>query len=103
MDDQRAGRPVVAGVDGSASALEAVRWAAREAARRQAPLRLVVAVGWSSTVHRFGDPTGGPDERQILLKQARARLVEAARAAAEVAPGTEPEQEVLDGSPIPRL
>lgn len=32
---------VVAGVDGSASALRAVRWAAHEAVRRGAPLRLV--------------------------------------------------------------
>ena len=45
MDEQRVGRPVVAGVDGSESSLEAVRWAAREAGRRRAPLRVVAAVG----------------------------------------------------------
>jgi len=36
-------RPVVVGVDGSECGLEAVRWAAREAARRGAPLRIVHA------------------------------------------------------------
>lgn len=34
-------KPVIAGVDGSSSALGAVRWAAREAALRKRPLRLV--------------------------------------------------------------
>lgn len=37
--------PVVAGVDGSAGALEAVRWAAREARLRGTRLRLVAACG----------------------------------------------------------
>jgi nucleotide-binding universal stress UspA family protein len=41
------GRPVVTvGVDGSECALRAVRWAAAEAARRGAALRLVTAFGW---------------------------------------------------------
>ena len=39
-------RPVVVGVDGSDSALAAVRWAAVEADRRQAPLRVVTAFSW---------------------------------------------------------
>jgi nucleotide-binding universal stress UspA family protein len=37
---------VVVGVDGSDPALAAVRWAAVEAARRGAQLRLVAAVPW---------------------------------------------------------
>ncbi len=40
MDDRRVGRAVVAGVDGSESELQAVRWAAR----LRAPLRLVAAL-----------------------------------------------------------
>lgn len=37
-------RPVVVGVDGSKSALAAVRWAAREAVIRSAPLRIVTSL-----------------------------------------------------------
>ena len=35
--------PVVVGVDGSEGSMRAVEWAAREAARRDAPLRIVSA------------------------------------------------------------
>ncbi|WP_155056016.1 universal stress protein [Streptomyces blattellae] len=38
--------PVIAGVDGSAESLAAAEWAAREAARRDRPLRLVHAWNW---------------------------------------------------------
>ncbi|MFC0541874.1 universal stress protein [Kutzneria chonburiensis] len=41
MSNHASGPPIVAGVDGSMSALHAVRWAAAEAARRSVPLRLV--------------------------------------------------------------
>jgi nucleotide-binding universal stress UspA family protein len=51
MDDRRVGPAVVAGVDGSEPSLQAVRWAAREAGRRRAPLRLVAAVGWVTAPH----------------------------------------------------
>ncbi|MEU7975957.1 universal stress protein, partial [Micromonospora sp. NPDC049089] len=43
----RSGAPVVVAVDGSTSALEAVRVAAREAATRGRPLRVVHAFIWS--------------------------------------------------------
>ena len=69
--------PVVVGVDGSASALDAVRLAAREAARRERELRIVhafiwplmhVKVGASAAVPKAGcattqsgsSPTPGP-------------------------------------------
>ena len=102
MDEQRVGRPVVAGVDGSESSLQAVRWAAREASRRRAPLRLV-AVGRVNVPHQYDHPRTGPDLRKVLLRQARAYLTEAAQAAVDAVPGQEPEQEVLDGFAIPRL
>ena len=103
MDEERVGRPVVAGVDGSQSSLQAVRWAAREAGRRRAPLRIVAAVGWVDVPHQYDHPRTGPDLRKVLQRQGRAYLTEAARAAVEVAPGQEPEQQVLDGFAIPRL
>ena len=40
-------RTVVVGVDGSAQALRAVRWAVPEARRRQAVLRLITAFAWT--------------------------------------------------------
>ena len=82
MDDRRVGRAVVAGVDGSESSLQAVRWAAGEAGRRRVPLRLVAAVGWVTAPHQYGDPRTGPDLREVLLRQARADLADAAQAAA---------------------
>ncbi|PWU49236.1 universal stress protein UspA [Micromonospora globispora] len=50
----RSGAPVVVGVDGSPSALDAVRVAAREAAARHRPLRVVHAFMWPL----FGTPLG---------------------------------------------
>ncbi|PZM91009.1 MAG: universal stress protein UspA, partial [Actinobacteria bacterium] len=44
--DTSAAAPVVVGVDGSAAGLTAVRMAAREAALRRRPLRLVHALIW---------------------------------------------------------
>jgi nucleotide-binding universal stress UspA family protein len=93
----------VVGVDGSGSALDAVRWAAREAERRQAPLRLVTVVTSAAAIHQFAYSGAGPDPRGPLLRQARTHLADAVRAAVDAAPGTQPEQEVLDGFPIPRL
>jgi len=47
MDGHHPGRAVVVGVDGSADALRAVRWAVPEARRRRAVLRLVTAFPWT--------------------------------------------------------
>jgi nucleotide-binding universal stress UspA family protein len=46
MNGSQTNPTVLVGVDGSDDALRAVRWAAREAARRQLPLRLVHAFPW---------------------------------------------------------
>lgn len=79
--------PVVAGVDGSASALQAVRWAAAEAARRRVRLRLLNATvdpqgGWVG-FEGVGLPQEYFEEQRRL---GREQLGEALHAAHEVAP-----------------
>lgn len=102
MNAQEAGRPVVVGVDGSESALEAVRWAAREADRRRVPLRLVSAFVWT-VGHHLGDPGLGTEYLTVLRQTARYELAVAAAAAADVLPHLAIEQEVVDGLPVPVL
>ena len=102
MNPAQAYRPVVAGVDGSESALEAVRWAAWEAHRRGVPLRLVSAFGWTAG-HHLGDPGLGTDYLAALLQQARNEVAAAAAAAAGVAAELAIEQEVVTGFPVPVL
>jgi nucleotide-binding universal stress UspA family protein len=84
---------VVAGVDGSASALHAVRWAAREAARRHVPLRLVHV---SYLVPE--QPEQLPDDVDVLLDQPRQWLAQAADAAWEVTGPLEITTELVDGT-----
>ena len=103
MDVQQAGRPVTVGVDGSVSSEQAVRWAAREARRRKAPLRVVQAVDPTAPPHRYAVPGYGPDVHEIRIRAARAHLQDAARAAAEEASGVTVEQEILEGFPIAQL
>ncbi|MFI7680148.1 universal stress protein [Actinophytocola sp. NPDC049390] len=64
---------IVVGVDGSASALDAVRWAAMEAGRRRMPLRLVSSYQLSAGVAGVLDP-GVLD---VLREQGRRWLAEA--------------------------
>ena len=60
-------REVVVGVDGTESALSAVRWAAQEAERRQAPLRILHAAPYLS---RRG-PAGTGVERVASRRRLR--------------------------------
>ena len=103
MNVQRAGRPVVVGLDGSDPSTRAVLWAASEAQRRHAPLRLVAAVDPTTPVHQYGDPRFGPDLHRIRERAARAHLAHAARVVAEEAPGVPVEQAALDGFAVARL
>jgi nucleotide-binding universal stress UspA family protein len=103
MSDSMAGPPIVAGVDGSDSALEAARWAADEAARKLVPLRLVSVVHVpiaSSYVGDVGVSLGLMDDLQAeslgVLEETRAALL-AQRPDLNVATA------VLVGPPIPAL
>jgi nucleotide-binding universal stress UspA family protein len=95
----RQGRTVVVGIDGSQSALEAARWAADEAARRNARLRLVYAFGWTTEV-LVGHPGLGEHRREIMLHHARRDLTAAETAVAAHAPGVDVERELVVGYPV---
>ncbi|HEX6343261.1 universal stress protein [Umezawaea sp.] len=89
--------PIVVGVDGSESALDAVRWAAAECARHRVPLRLV---------HGYVLPVGGYPEivltsygvRESMAALARGWLEAGVAAARSTAPDVDVETDsVLDG------
>ncbi|GAA3185785.1 universal stress protein [Blastococcus jejuensis] len=68
-DDEPAGRDVVVGVDGSEVALGAVRWAAREAARRGTGLRIVHAATYLGRKVAAGMPSPElPHARRIAAQ-----------------------------------
>lgn len=76
-------KPIVAGVDGSTSALHAVRWAAREAAQRGAPLRLVHVC--ALVPRGYPDPVVHvSDYADVVVGQGRRWLAEATDAARTV-------------------
>ena len=89
-------REVVVGVDGSECALGAVRWAAREAARRGAPVRVVHAAPYLS---RRG-PTGAPPPE---LARARSITAVAYTVARHSAPEVRTSTEVVPGDPTTSL
>ena len=80
----------------------AVRWAAAEAARREAPLRLVLAFAWPHNALRR---SGGQEQmhRDVLLTAARGQLGVAAAAAVRDEPGLDVQEQLVVGSPIPVL
>ena len=95
-------RTVVVGVDGSDCALQAVRWAAMEAARRNLPLRLVAVHSWPKG-GLVGDPGLGVDPRAVLREVVLGQLRTAAETATGAAPGLAVEQVEVTGYPAPVL
>ena len=90
-----AAKPVVAGTDGSEESLRAGRWAAREAALRGAPLRIVAAVAAPpGMMSRAG---AGEYERvtDIMLGERDQALAAAAQRAAKTASGV-----LIDTDPL---
>ena len=86
-------RPVVVGVDGSATARHAVRWAAARARRDGLPLRLVHAYQLP-----LGAPTGVTQEESVLdtlRRNGRRWLGQARDVAAVVVPGLSVETELV--------
>jgi nucleotide-binding universal stress UspA family protein len=96
------GRPVVVGVDGSAPAERAVRWAARTAVEQGRPLHLVLAYGGV-------DPSLVADAQiwrayqQRLLDRARRDAERAVAVAHGVQPDLEVTEELVEGPAAPAL
>lgn len=80
--------PVVVGVDGSPAGGGALHWAAREAAARGLPLRVLHAAGSADTQ---------------LWAAARAMVAEAVSEARTARPDLEVQGDVVDGAPITEL
>ncbi len=98
--DGHPGRVVVVGVDGSAEALRAVRWAVPEARRRRAVLRLVTAFPWTDD-RMVGIPGLGSGAYGDRLRAAAQRALTAAAAAATALdPDLRVEEELVVGYPV---
>ena len=93
-----ASAPIVAGVDGSGAALDAVRWAARDAARLGVPLRLVHACHHGDrTADAFG--LTAPDIGAELRARGAGHLRAAATVARVAEPGLRIESRLCEGDP----
>jgi nucleotide-binding universal stress UspA family protein len=92
-------RVVVAGIDGSAAAETAIRWATEEAVSRQASLRLVHAFVWPE----FKVPLGSTDLAPGLRAGADKVVEESVQLARKLEPGLEIEGTRYDGFAAPIL
>ncbi|MFI1564997.1 universal stress protein [Streptomyces sp. NPDC020490] len=92
-------KPVVVGVDGSPSSMEAVEAAAREAERCGTGLRLVHAFGWPSGRVPPGVPPWNPAAAGVR-EMVDGTLTRAEERAREVAPHLEIAREVTVGEPL---
>jgi nucleotide-binding universal stress UspA family protein len=95
-------KPVLVGVDGSDSSTEAVRWAAAEAGRRGAPLRVVHTWVWPLYRVNLGPAEGAPPGAG-LQAQAEQILDEAGELAEKVSPGLDVTRVLLTGDASTRL
>jgi nucleotide-binding universal stress UspA family protein len=92
-----AAKPVVVGVDGSEESLRAVEWAALEARRHSAPLRIVSAPAFVPWIHASST---SPEEIACALRGIAARALDAAiTRCGEVAPDLPLTTGLLSGPP----
>lgn len=91
-------RPVIVGVDGSEASLRAAEWAALEAQRRKAPLRIVAAPGLPPRMRGY-DEASSVTVTNALRGLAARGLAAAVERACEVAPAVMIDTDLLDGSP----
>ncbi|AHH15611.1 universal stress protein [Nocardia nova SH22a] len=93
--------PVVVGVDSSDDAVQAVRWAANDAALHKVPLEVISAVPPLPGERAADD--AALDYHSRLGEQARQAVEAAARVAADIAPAVEVTTAVVDAAIIPAL
>lgn len=90
--------PVIVGVDGSPSSLDAVELAATEAALRRLRLHIVHAFLWPATLAAARPATeGAPEPATLVRARADAVIEEAKRHAEKAAPNIMISTEVADG------
>ncbi len=94
-----ASKPIVAGTDGSEESLRAVDWAAREAALRDAPLRIVAAAALLPRMAARAGTVEYDNVTEVLLKQRDSALALAAERAAKAAHGVLIDADPLDVTP----
>jgi nucleotide-binding universal stress UspA family protein len=90
------GREVIVGVDGTEVGLNAVRWAAQEAGRRDAPLLILHAAPYLG----HGGPDGAPSPE---LPRARGITAVAYTVARRSRPGVQASTEVVPDEPVEAL
>lgn len=86
---------IVVGVDGSDVSRKALRWAAEQALARPAVVEAVTV--WHRSFD-YGRQSYWPVDEDVAVQE-RTRLAEAATQAADLNPGVEIEQRVLQGDP----
>lgn len=102
MADNTTRQQIVVGVDGSASALQAARWAGDEASRRRLTVRVVHAV--SPPALSYGAGVRPPDGfSEVLETQGRQWLADADAAIRSAHPDLEVHLDLVQGSPVTEL
>jgi nucleotide-binding universal stress UspA family protein len=91
---------IVVGTDGTASSRAAVEWAAREASRRRALLRIVHVFDWEWASARYDAGSEYLDAARQMADAVTGNAMSHARA---VAPRVAMEADALIGNPVPRL
>ena len=89
----KASAPVVVGIDGSAAAINAAKWAIDEAISRDVPLRMV------HVTHIEGAPAAAKDTFRLEVQYAESSLRAATAAVEATGKPVKVEVEILWGSP----
>lgn len=98
-----AAKPIVVGTDGSAQALQAVEWAAREAVLRDMALRIVAIPALPPLMSRHR-PAGTPATvADVVIQTYERALATATERAAELEPGLSTEAQLMSGPPTQAL